>query len=102
MTAIPNASVVDWVLLEFRETTGDVYTADASTIVAQQAAFLLSDGSIVGLDGSSEVVVPTAFTDNLYVVVYHRNHIRVMSASALTMVGGIYVYDFTDAACKSI
>jgi hypothetical protein len=99
--AIPNASVVDWVMLEFRETTGDVYTADASTIVAQQCAFLLDDGSIVGLDGSSAVLVPTAFTDNLYVVVYHRNHIRVMSASALTMVGGIYVYDFTDAAAKA-
>jgi len=99
--AIPNTSVVDWVLLEFRETTGDVYTADASTIVAQQAAFLLSDGSIVGLDGSSAVIVPTAFTDNVYVVVYHRNHIRVMSASALTMTGGIYTYDFTDAAAKA-
>lgn len=101
VTAIPNANVVDWVLLEFRETTGDVNTADASTIVAQQAAFLLADGSIVGLDGSSAVIVPTAFTDNLYVVVYHRNHIRVMSANALTMTGGIYTYDFTDAADKA-
>jgi hypothetical protein len=99
--AIPNTSVVDWVLLEFRDTTGDVNTADASTIVARQAAFILSDGSIVGLDGSSEVLVPTAFTDNLYLVVYHRNHIRVMSATALTMTGGIYVYDFTDAAAKA-
>lgn len=101
VVAIPNANVVDWVLLEFRETAGDVYTATSATIVAQQAAFLLSDGSIVGLDGSSEVVVPTAFTDNLYIVVYHRNHIRVMSASALTMVGGIYVYDFTNALAKA-
>jgi hypothetical protein len=92
---------VDWVLLEFRETTGDVYSADASKIVAQQAALLLKNGSIVGLDGSSVVVVPTAFTENLYVVVYHRNHIRVMSANALTMVGGVYVYDFTDAASKA-
>jgi hypothetical protein len=101
VNAIPNASVVDWVLLEFRETVGDVNTADASTIVAQQAAFVLNDGSVVGLDGSSEVVVPTAFTANVYVVIYHRNHIRVMSASALTMVGDIYVYDFTDAAAKA-
>jgi hypothetical protein len=57
VSSIPNASVVDWVLLEFRETPGDVYTADASTIVAQQCAFLLADGSIVGLD-DREVVVP--------------------------------------------
>jgi len=99
--AIPNASVVDWVLLEFRETAGDVSSADASTIVAQQAAFLLDDGSIVGLDGSSAVLLPIAFSDNVYVVVNHRNHIRVMSASALTMTGGIYTYDFTDAAAKA-
>lgn len=101
VTEIPNASVVDWVLLEFRETSGDVYSATSDSIVARQAAFLLSDGSIVGLNGSSEVLVPTLFTDDIYVVVHHRNHIRVMSASALTMDGDIYVYDFTDAKAKA-
>jgi hypothetical protein len=101
VSTIPNGNVVDWVLLEFRETTGDIYSATSDSIVARKAAFLLDDGTIVGLDGSNEVLVPTTFTENVYVVVYHRNHIRVMSASALTMVGGVYVYDFTDAKAKA-
>lgn len=101
VTTIPNANVIDWVLLEFRETTGDVYSATSATTVASLAAFILDDGTIVGMDGSSEVVVPTSFSGNVYVVVYHRNHVRVMSASALTLVGDVYVYDFTDALAKA-
>lgn len=101
VTAIPNANVVDWVMVEFRETAGDVYTATSATIVANLAGFLLNDGTIVGMDGSSELLLPISFTDNIYIVVYHRNHIRVMSASALTMAGDAYVYDFTDALSKA-
>jgi hypothetical protein len=39
---------VDWVLVEFRDAT-----AAASAIIASKAAFLLSDGSITAMDGSS-------------------------------------------------
>jgi len=34
-------------------------------------------------------------------VLYHRNHIRVMSANALTQTGGIYTYNFTDSQAKA-
>ena len=101
VSAIPNANVVDWVLVEIRETAGDVESATSATMVAQLAGFLLDDGSIVGLDGSSNILAPTSFTDNIYVVVYHRNHIRVMSSTALTQIGGVYTYDFTDAQAKA-
>jgi hypothetical protein len=101
VTAMPNANVVDWVLVEIRETAGDVTTATSATIVARKAAFLLDDGSVVALDGESDLLFPTAFSDNVYVVIYHRNHIRVMSANALTASGGVYVYDFTDALSKA-
>ena len=50
---IPNVNVVDWVLIELRETTGDAATATPDKMIEQQAAFLLNDGSIVGMDGSS-------------------------------------------------
>jgi len=101
VAAIPNANVVDWVLVEIRETAGDVETATAATMVAQQAAFILDDGSVVGLDGTSDIVVSNTFSDNVYVVIWHRNHIRVMSANAVTQVGGVYTYDFTDGAAKT-
>jgi hypothetical protein len=94
-------NVVDWVLIEIRETTGDVNSADYSTMVAQKAALILDDGSIVDLDGTSNVLIPTSFNDNVFVVVHHRNHIRLMSANALTQINGIYTYDFTDNVAKA-
>jgi len=98
---IPNANIVDWVLLQIRETPGAASTANSGTIVAQQAAFILNDGSIVGLDGSSEVLFPMSFNDNVYVVIYHRNHIGMMSSAAVPMVGDIYTYDFTTAQSQA-
>ncbi len=94
---IPGGNVVDWVLLEIRETAGGPATATGATVVARQAALLLNDGSVVAVDGTSEVLIPMSFTDNVYVVVYHRNHIAAMSAAPLTLVNDIYSYDFSTA-----
>lgn len=60
-----------------------------------QAAFILNDGSIVDLDGSSNLVFPVSISQNLYVAVWQRNHIGIISNNALTPSGGIYSYDFT-------
>jgi hypothetical protein len=61
----------------------------------RQAAFLLSDGSIVGLDGSSPIQFSHILTNQLFVVIRHRNHLDVMSAIGLTESAGVYTYDFT-------
>jgi hypothetical protein len=95
------ADVVDWVLLEFRETAGGPASADGSTVVARKAALLLANGNIVDLDGTSNVLITTSFTDNVYVVIYHRNHISMMSSAALTEVSGVYTYDFTTAQSQA-
>ena len=97
VAVMPNGFVVDWVLLEIRETDGPANTADGSTIVAQQAAFILNDGNIVALDGASPVLIPMTFTDDVYVVIYHRNHLSMMSATPVPVVSDIYTYDFTTA-----
>lgn len=97
VTVIPNGNVVDWVLLEIRETAGAAATATASTTVARQAAFILNDGTIVTVDGTNELLVPATFNDNVYVVIYHRNHLSMMSSAPVTMVDDIYTYDFTTA-----
>jgi hypothetical protein len=101
VTAIPNANVVDWVMLEIRETTGAASTATSDSTVAKVAAFILNDGRIVGLDGSSEVLIPMTFTDNIYVVVYHRNHLSMMSSAAIPFVNDMYSYDFTSAQSQA-
>ena len=87
-------NVVDWVLIELRDATS-ASAATEATIVAQQAAFLLNDGSVVDIDGSSNPVSHVSISNNLYVVIWHRNHLGIMSANALTDAGGIYSYNFT-------
>jgi hypothetical protein len=88
VTAIPNANVVDWVLVELR--TGTAATSKVET----QAAFLLSNGSIVDIDGSSDVAFSTAAAGNYYIVVRHRNHLAVMSVGIVALPNGT-VFDFT-------
>jgi hypothetical protein len=98
--SIPNSNVIDWVLIEFRDAPGAAATATGSTIVERQAAFLLSDGSVVGMDGSSLLQPNVTINNNLFVVVNHRNHIPVMSATAIVLSGSTYEYDFSTAISK--
>jgi hypothetical protein len=64
-------------------------------MIAKQAAFLLNDGSVVGIDGSSILAFEHSVIQSLFVVIWHRNHIGVISANALVRVGNVYSYDFT-------
>jgi len=95
VTDIPNINIVDWVLIELRETPGDATTATSSTVVAQKAAFHLNDGSVVDIDGSILPEFDVVISENLFVVVWHRNHLGIMSAVPVTLTGGIYTYDFS-------
>jgi hypothetical protein len=94
--AIPNNEVVDWVLLELRDAV-DAASATSATRIARQAAFLLKDGTVVGLDGSSILQFSNSFNQQLFVIIWHRNHLGVLSANALSQSGGIYTYDFSTA-----
>ncbi len=98
---IPNADIVDWILLEFRDTPGDVTTATSAKTITRKAALLLKDGSIVERDGISPVSIPVSISDNLYVAVWHRNHLGIISANAVTETGGIYTYDFTTSEAQA-
>lgn len=97
------ANVVDWVMIEIRK-SATVGAADSNSRVARVAALILNDGSIVAEDGSSLLSInPDSSTyGDMYVVVYHRNHIPVLSANKLTLGGGgAFEYDFTTAANKA-
>ena len=99
-TSLPNENIVDWVLIELRDAP-NAASADDNTIVATQAGFLLNDGSIVAEDGSSNMSFDLSISQNLFVVVYHRNHIAVLSNYALTQSGSVYSYDFTGSASQA-
>lgn len=97
MSDIPT-NTVDWVLLEMRDAT------DNAIIIEQKAAFLLNDGSIVDIDGESNGVnfYNLQQGENYYVVVRSRNHLDVMSSSALQVQNGFFNYDFTTAATQAM
>ncbi len=89
------SGVVDWVLVELRDAPSAA-TATAATVIARQAAFLMSDGNIRSLDGTSSLQFDNlTIQHSLFAVVYHRNHLAIMSANPWTESGGVYSYDFT-------
>jgi len=92
--SIPSPDVVDWVLIELRD-AADAASAVSGTRIARQAAFLLNDGSVVGMDGSSVLQFGITYNQHLFVIVWHRNHLGIMTASGVTASGGIYSYDFS-------
>ena len=96
--AIPNADIIDWVLVELRETSGGAESASPATMVGRQAALLLKDGSIVSTDGTSPLSFNYAPTQDIYVVVWHRNHLAVMASNPASLNGSVYEYDFTSGA----
>ncbi len=89
VSTIPD-NVVDWVLLELRSGTA------AASKVSQRAAFVLKDGSVVDTDGISPVHFSNATTGSYYIVVDHRNHLSVMSASTVSLAAfGSATYNFS-------
>jgi hypothetical protein len=97
--AIPNMDVVDWVLVELRDAPNPAAALPANS-VAMQAAFLLRDGSVVGLDGSSVLQFENTISQQLFAIVWHRNHLGIMTGGGVTASGDVYEYDFSLAASQ--
>lgn len=95
VSAIPSTNIIDWVFVEFRDAVNAV-SANGSTIIQQQAAFLMEDGKVVGLDGESLLQLESDINHNLFIVIRHRNHIAVMSADPVESLNNVYTYDFTN------
>ena len=80
VSSIPNIlgnNVVDWVLVELRHKT-------TKAVIESQSAFILQDGSIVDLDGSSPVQFSQP-SEDYFISVKHRNHLEIMSNTAITL-----------------
>ncbi|MCL5030775.1 MAG: hypothetical protein M1480_17330 [Bacteroidetes bacterium] len=94
LTNLPS-STVDWILIELRS------DSSASTMIARRTALLKSNGSIVDLDGTSPVLFNNVPPGDYYIVIYHRNHLSVMSANKVTFTSNITYYNFTDSQLKA-
>jgi len=92
--SIPNGDIVEWVLVDLRDAVS-AGAASSGTSIAKQAAFIKNDGAVVGLDGDMNLEFDIALTNNLYVVIWQRNHIGIISNNALTPTGDVYIYNYT-------
>lgn len=93
VSTIPT-NVVDWILLELHDASS-VENVNSGTMVETQAALLLSDGSIVQTDGVSFPEFEYALSQDVFIIIRHRNHLDILSENALTKTGENYVYDFS-------
>ena len=115
-------TLVDWVEVQIRVVAQGATEAPEAAptdaaLVYTKAAWLLSDGSVVDADSATVVActatpaddctltIPTGDdgltydenTQDLYIVINHRNHLTVMSAGSVEPTSGEYVYDFSAA-----
>ena len=91
--AIPNSNITDWILVELLRK--EQFVQQKYKSVAEQAGFVLRNGTITGLDGNSTLSFHIPDTDSLYVWIHHRNHLSAMSSGILIQSKGVYTYDFT-------
>ncbi|MCD4735840.1 MAG: hypothetical protein K8R53_07325 [Bacteroidales bacterium] len=98
VTSIPNPDIVDWILIELRETSGGPETAIPDSTIHRQAAFLLKDGSVVAMDGTGMPLFTGNVTGNLYAVIYHRNHLPVMSSCPVMLNNDTLSWNFATPA----
>ena len=88
---------VDWVLVELRDAT-DAASAHSGTIIERQAGLLMKDGNIKFTDGCSIIDFSSSYSNNLFVVIWHRNHLPVLSNNPVLITNGVHSYDFSIAA----
>ena len=85
-----NNAIIDWVFVELRDKTTN------TTIVASQSALLQRDGDIVAVDGTSDLEFDLA-AGSYYVAIKHRNHLGIMTSTAIALSDTTETVDFTDS-----
>jgi len=97
VASIPAANIVDWVLLELRKpATGQGSDALSSTVIGRKAGFLLSNGTVVDLDGTTPLNFDISKQgEGNFVVLRHRNHLAVMSNAIASNASGSFSNDFS-------
>ncbi|HRJ52933.1 MAG TPA: SdrD B-like domain-containing protein [Candidatus Thiothrix moscowensis] len=86
-----NNAPVDWMLVELR--------SSLSQVVASRAVIVQRDGDLVDAQtGSPDLHFAKVAAGNYYVVIRHRNHLDVITASPVSLVNTARMVDFTLSA----
>ena len=86
--------IVDWVWIELRDSN------DNTSIIDSKSALLQRDGDIVDIDGLSSLSFSVE-SENYYVVVNHRNHLGIMTATSIMLNESTTIVDFTDGSINT-
>ena len=96
VATIPNANVVDWVLIELRKPlSGLAQDALSSTITGRKVGFLLNNGTVVNLDGVTPINIDIAKQGSAFITIRHRNHLGVLSNAIPSNAAGTFTNDYT-------
>jgi large repetitive protein len=82
-------AIVDWVMVELRS------VADPKIVIEKRAALIQRDGDIVETDGISPLLFTSAAPASYFVAVRHRNHLGVMTKTAIPLTATATIVDFT-------
>lgn len=82
-------NAVDWVLVEAR------HPELLDSVLAKKAGILLSDGSIIQVDGTTGVQFENLSVNQIHLVVRNRGHLAIMSRELLDVSQNSVTYDFT-------
>jgi len=82
-------AIVDWVFIELRDKT------DSTLVKYTRSALVQRDGDVVDVDGTPKLCFTELSDNQFYVVVRHRNHLGVMTASPKTLTAEGTMVDFT-------
>ena len=99
-SGVSTTEVSDWVLLELRDAT------TPATVITRRAAFIREDGRIVELDGVSELSFRNVVPGNYHLVIRHRNHLSIRTATTRTLNGTMgfvapALYDFSTGQAQA-
>ena len=87
-------AITDWVLVELRKTSNGIP-------ITSKSVLLRNDGYLVDDDGMTTSISLNAPTDVYYIVVRHRNHLAVMTATTIALSSNVIAhYDFSTGMDK--
>lgn len=88
-----HSEIVDWILIEIRTSN--------NVSVDTLPAFLCKNGNVISTKGDSVINLRNVVqSGNYYIVIMHRNHIAVMTASTVFISPDTPLYDFTTGTDK--
>ena len=85
-------SMVDYVIVELRDAN------DNTNIIATRTGVLLRDGSIVDVDGYSDLTFLGVVPGDYFLAIRHRNHLGIMTLNTVSLSKVPVCVDFRDGS----